>query len=274
MLTERELKALWKEAGFRPLKRFGQNFLIDNNIKDKIARGLDIAPTDTVIEIGPGFGELTTVLADLAKNVVAVEKDRKLVKILKDKDLLPKNVNLVEGDFLDIDLEKIAGNERIIVYGNLPYYITTPILEKLFKKISIIKRMYFVMQKEVAERITAKPGSKTIGRLSLFAQYYTEPSFMFSIGSNSFYPTPEVDSVMLKLDVRDRGKLLAKDEDKFFEIIKMAYSQRRKNLLNSLSGTGHSKDELSRILQKAAIDSNSRAENLSLEDFLRLFPLI
>ena len=274
MLTERELKALWKETGFRPIKRFGQNFLIDNNIKDKIAQGLDIAPTDTVLEIGPGFGELTTVLADLAKNVIAVEKDRKLVKILRDKDLLPKNVDLIEGDFFDVDLEKIAGSERIIVYGNLPYYITTPILEKLFKKISLVKRMYFVMQKEVAERITAKPGSKTIGRLSLFAQYYTEPSFMFSIGSNSFYPTPEVDSVMLKLDVRDRGKLLAKDEDKFFEVIKMAYSQRRKNLLNSLSGTGHSKDELSRILQKAAIDPNSRAENLSLEDFLRLFPLI
>ncbi|MFH1381016.1 MAG: 16S rRNA (adenine(1518)-N(6)/adenine(1519)-N(6))-dimethyltransferase RsmA [Candidatus Omnitrophota bacterium] len=274
MLTQNELKALWKETGFRPLKRFGQNFLIDKNIRDKILRQLEISPDDTVLEIGPGFGELTASLAGLAKRVIAVEVDHKLSGILRKKNILSKNVDLVEKDILKFDFESLTGNKKIIVYGNLPYYITSPILEKFFKKISLVKCMYLVMQKEVAERILAKPGSKSIGRLSLFAQYYTDPSFMFVIGKNSFYPVPDVDSVMLKLDVPDRGKLSEKEEDKFFKVIKMAYSQRRKNLLNSLSGTGYSKDELSQILMKAGIDPNFRAENLSIEDFMRLSALI
>ncbi|MGB2705403.1 MAG: 16S rRNA (adenine(1518)-N(6)/adenine(1519)-N(6))-dimethyltransferase RsmA [Candidatus Omnitrophota bacterium] len=270
MLTKNELKALWQKTGFRPLKRLGQNFLVDKNVKDKILRNVEIGPDDTVLEIGPGFGEMTFGLAERAKKVFAVEKDKKVVKILKTGLKLPGNAVLIEDDFLDVDIKKLAANKKVIVYGNLPYYITSPILEKLFSNISLIKSIYFVVQKEVADRILAKPGSKDIGRLSLYVQYYTEPKRIFTIGKGCFYPAPGVESAFLKLIVLRKKKARVKDEKLFFEIIKNAYGQRRKTLLNSLSGMGIEKGVLSRSLKAAGINPRSRAEELSLQDFALL----
>jgi len=270
MLTKNELKALWQRTGFRPIKRLGQNFLIDKNVKDKILRNLEINPEDTVIEIGPGFGEITFGLAKRAKKVFAVEKDRKIVKILKSNLKLPGNAALVGGDFLDVDINKLATDKKAVIYGNLPYYITSPIIEKVFDSISLIKNIYIVVQKEVADRILARPGSKDIGRLSLYVQYYTEPKAIFTIGKNCFYPAPGVASVFLKLEVPAKKKVQARDEKLFFKIIKTAYSQRRKTILNSLSGTGIKKEALACLLQNAEINPHARPETLSLEDFARL----
>ncbi len=270
MLTKRQLKELWRETGFRPLKRFGQNFLIDKNIKDKILRNVEIGPGDTVIEIGPGFGEMTFGLAERVKRIFAVEKDKKITGILRKNFKLPDNLNLIEGDFMDVDIKKLAVLKKVIVYGNLPYYVTGPILERLFDNIAQLKNIYLVVQKEVANRIVAKPGSKDIGRLSLYVQYHTEPRRVFTIGKGCFYPAPKVESVFLKLEVLPKKKVQVRDEKLFFEIIKNAYGQRRKTILNSLSGMGIEKEALRRLLKPAGINPCSRAEEISLQAFALL----
>ena len=270
MLTKNELRALWEKANFRPRKRWGQNFLIDKNLKDKILRKLELGAEDTVIEIGPGFGELTLDLARRAKNVFAIEKDKKIVSILKDMLELFPNVTLIEKDFLDVDIKEIARRKKIIIYGNIPYYITSPLIEKLFDNISLVKSIYLVVQREIANRILAMPGSKDIGRLSLYVQYYTEPRRLFKIGKGAFYPSPKVESVFLKLEVLKKRKVYVKDEPLFFKIIKKAYSQRRKTILNSISGEGVDKGALSHILKRAKLNPKARAEELSLSDFARL----
>ena len=274
MLTKSELKKFWEKHDFRPRKRLGQNFLIDKNIKDKILQNLQITPVDTVVEIGPGFGELTVDLARLSGKVFAIEKDKKIVEILKNDGKLSKDVSLIEKDFLDADLAKILKSKKAIIYGNLPYYITSPILEKLFNNITLVKDIYLVMQKEVADRIAAKPGGKDIGRLSLFVQYYAEPKVVFKIKRNSFYPTPQVDSVFLRLEVLRKKRVEVKDEKFLFEIIKSAYSKRRKTILNSLSAAGVEKNILAHTLNQANIKPIARPETLSLSDFARLANLL
>ncbi|MFH1594397.1 MAG: 16S rRNA (adenine(1518)-N(6)/adenine(1519)-N(6))-dimethyltransferase RsmA [Candidatus Omnitrophota bacterium] len=281
MLTKTDLEILWKEEGFRPRKRSGQNFLIDNNVKDRILRHVDIKKEDTIIEIGPGFGELTSGLAKRAGKVIAVEKDARVADLLKRRVGLPENVSLLNEDFLDIDIAKIAGAGRIVVYGSLPYYITSPIIEKLFDSICHIKEIYIVVQREVAARISAKPGSKAIGRLSLYVQYYTEARYLFKIGRRSFYPVPMVDSALIRLKVLSgqeratcgRGADVS-NEDLFFEIIKKAYGQRRKIILNSLAKVVSDKESLTRILSMADIDPNARAENITLQEFARITNLV
>lgn len=270
MLTKSELKRLWQETGFRPIKRLGQNFLIDKNVKDNIVRSLAIGEHDIVVEIGPGFGELTFDIAALAKKVFAIEKDKRITEIFKDSLNPPKNITLINEDFLEADLKSISDGKKIIVYGNLPYYITSPILEKLISNEAIIKRVYLVVQKEVGNRILALPGSREVGRLSLFVQYHADTKRVFNIGKNSFFPVPEVESVFLRLDIPEKRKVSVKNEKNFFEIIKKAYGQRRKTLVNSLSSSAGDKRKLSDMLEKAGIDPMARPETLALEDFARL----
>lgn len=270
MLTKKQLKALWKEYGFRPVKRLGQNFLIDKNIRDKIIASLDLNTDETVIEIGTGFGELLPGLAARARKVFAVEKDKKIARILKATSRLPRNVTLLESDFLDLDIKALAGGKRVIIYGSIPYYITSPIIEKIFRDIACIKAIYLVVQKEVAERITAPPGSKDIGRLSLYVQYYTEPKALFGIGRNCFYPVPKVESVLLKLEVLKEKKVTVKDEGTLFRIIKAAYGKRRKTIANSLLSAGKEKADLLRLLERARVNPRERAETLRLADFARI----
>ena len=270
MLTKNELTALWKEHNFRPLKRFGQNFLVDKNVKDKILKSVDVSKDDVLIEIGAGFGEITVDLSKRAKKVFAIEKDKKIVNILKDSSILPANVVLVESDVLDVDFEKLLEKEKVVIYGNLPYYITSPIIEKLFCVVKNIKHIYLVVQKELADRIEANPGSRDIGRLSLFVQYYSNPKTLFKIGKNSFYPVPKVESAFIELEIPDKKKVDVKNEEIFFKVIKAAYEQRRKTILNSLSSLFKDKEKIKAVLQKAKIDPTLRAERLSLEDFSRL----
>ena len=270
MLTKTELLKLWKECGFRPSKRLGQNFLIDKNIKDKILANLGLDSGDTVIEIGAGFGELTRGLAEIAEKVFAIEKDGDIVRILKEALSMPDNVELLQQDFLDFDIRGACPDKKVIVYGNLPYYITTPIIEKLIDSRACIETIYLVVQKEVADRIVAAPGSKEIGRLSLYAQYYTEPEILFRISKNSFYPAPEIESAFLKLNIRKTPSVSVKDEALLFLTIKKAYSQRRKTIANSIADEKRNKSETLTLLKAAKIDPKSRAENLSLKDFARL----
>ena len=272
MLTKRQLKEFWKETDFRPLKKLGQNFLIDKNIFDKISAILDqgVKKKDPVIEIGAGFGALTFLLSGLAGSVFAVEKDKKIIESLKKRMGLPDNVTLIEGDFLKLDIEKIAGGDKLIVYGNIPYYITSPILEKLFENSRHIKTIYLVVQEEMAARILSGPGSRGIGRLSLFVQYYANPKKIFKIKKESFFPVPEVDSVFLQLDMREKRRPEVKNEALFFDIIRKAYSQRRKTLLNSLSELKKDKKELLALLIKCGVNPTARAEKLTLEDFGRI----
>lgn len=267
MLTINELKDLWVSNDFRPVKRLGQNFLIDKNIKDKIITSLEIRKDDTVLEIGPGFGELTFDLSSISQKVYAVEKDKKIINILKKHIALPKNVELIDGDFLDIEIKDLSRGKKLIVYGNLPYYITSSVIEKLIDNIGCIKDIYLVVQKEVAERIIAMPGSKKIGRPSLFIQYYTEPSIVFSIKKDSFFPAPKIESVLIRLRPLEKKKVEVKDEKLLFDIIKAAYMKRRKTIGNSLSNRGIDKKALLDRLSSIGIDSNARPEELSLQDF-------
>ncbi|MBL7157355.1 MAG: ribosomal RNA small subunit methyltransferase A [Candidatus Omnitrophica bacterium] len=270
MLTKTELKTLWGKHDFRPIKRLGQNFLIDKNVKEKILKNIELDSEDIVIEIGAGFAEITLDLAGQAKKVFAFEKDKKIVTILKNAFTLPSNITLLQEDFLDADIEKIARHGKIVVYGNIPYFVTSPIIEKLIKNISLIKCAYLLMQREVADRILAAPGSRKIGRLSLYVQYYTEPKRVFKVGKDAFYPAPKVESTLLRLDPLPNRRVRVRDENVLFDIIKKAYNQRRKTILNSLSGKGVGKEKVLSGLKSAKIDPFSRAEDLSLQDFARL----
>jgi len=270
VLTKTQLKTLWKKYNFKPVKRLGQNFLIDKNVKDRILRNLDIRPSDTVVEIGAGFGEMTVDFAGRAKAVFAIEKDKKIAEILKQESILPPNVVLLEEDALEVNLGKIAAGKRIVLYGNIPYYITSPIIEMLIHNTAVVKAAYFVVQKEIADRILARPGQRNIGRLSLFVQYHTGPERMFNINKECFYPTPKVESAFLKLEVIGKKRVEVKDEQLLFEIIKKAYGQRRKTIHNTLSSLAPSKQALVTILKKARIDPKARPETLSLADFARL----
>ncbi|MBN1353956.1 MAG: ribosomal RNA small subunit methyltransferase A [Candidatus Omnitrophica bacterium] len=270
MLTKTELEILWRKYDFRPSKRWGQNFLIDKNVKANILKSLELGTHDRVLEIGAGFGEITFSLAEMAGSVIAVEKDKKIVKILNSASNVPDNVKLYEGDFLDFDLSRVSAGGKLVVYGNIPYYVTSPILEKLFKNISFIKRIYLVVQEEVGLRILAVPGSKRMGRLSLYTQYHSNPRAVFKIGRRSFYPAPKVDSVFVRFDIPAVKKIKVKNETAMFGIIKKAYHNRRKTILNSVSGKDMEKNAVRETLVRSGIDPASRAEDLSLSDFARL----
>lgn len=270
MLTKRELVKIFSEYDFKPLKRFGENYLIDGNIKDKIITEAGLSKDDTVLEIGPGLGALTIDLAMSGAKIFAVEKDRKAFEILKDlagEDF--PNLEIYNSDILEFDIKPIA-SKKIKVVGNLPYYITTPIIEYLIANRIFIKSILAVMQKEVAKRLLAKPGADDYGSLSCFVQYYTKPAYIYTIKRTSFYPVPEVDSSLIRLDVLQKPSVTVKGEERFFKIVRGAFNQRRKSLVNSLSREAVlniPKEDLMKILDRAGIDPSSRPESLSLSEF-------
>lgn len=271
MLTKTELKNIFEEYSFAPLKRFGENYLIDKNIKDKIIREAAVSGTDTVLEIGPGLGALTIDLAESGAEVFAVEKDPKAFRILEELvfEKYP-NLHLFNDDILKFDLKKTAGPKKIKVLGNLPYYVTTPIIEYLIQNGRMIESALIVIQKEVAGRLSAKPGSKDYGSLSCFAQYYTKPEYLYTIKRTSFHPVPEVDSSLIRLTIRRDPPVKVKDEELFFRIIRGSFNQRRKSIINSLSREAvlsTAKSDLTEVLKRAGVDPSSRPEDLSLADF-------
>lgn len=271
MLTKRELVKIFSEYDFKPLKRFGENYLIDGNIKDKIIAEAGLSKDDTVLEIGPGLGALTIDLAKSGAKIFAVEKDRKAFEILKDlagTDF--PNLKLINEDILKIDPTDLLSGKVIKVIGNLPYYITTPIIEYLIANRIFIKSILAVMQKEVARRLLAKPGADDYGSLSCFVQYYTKPAYIYTIKRTSFYPVPEVDSSLVRLDVLQKPSVTVKDEERFFKIVRGAFNQRRKSLVNSLSREAVlniPKEDMMKILDRAGVDPSSRPESLSLSEF-------
>lgn len=274
MLTKTQLKEIFLKHNFTPLKRYGENYLIDGNVKDKIMSEAEICKNDIVLEIGPGFGALTLDIASKGADVFAVEKDKKAFFILREivNEKFP-NLKLFNNDILEFDLKSVVKKRKIKVLGNLPYYITTPIIEYLIINRAMIDTILIVVQREVANRLLAKAGSEDRGSISCFVQYYTRPSYIYTIKRNSFYPAPEVDSSLIRLDILDEPSVKVNDEELFFKIVRGSFNQRRKSILNSLSRKevlGLPKEELTAALGRAGIDPLSRPEDLPLQSFASL----
>lgn len=272
MSLKSDLNDFLNTSGFRPRKRWGQNFLIDENIRDKIIKNVNIKESNRVLEIGPGLGALSEKIISLCGLLNAVEIDKFLCKYLEEKFSSKTNFHLLNKDFLKLDFKELNPEEKLILVGNLPYYISSPIIEHIIKNRSRIKSAFITVQKEFGNRLTAKEGTKDYSALTCFVKYYTKPRFRFIIKKNSFYPVPSVDSVFLELEILDKPSLSVKDERLFFKIIRGSFNKRRKKLINSLScdEIGLKKDELRNILKKLGFDLEIRGEKLKLEDFGKL----
>jgi 16S rRNA (adenine1518-N6/adenine1519-N6)-dimethyltransferase len=253
----------------RTHKSLGQNFLIDPTVVTKIAQVAELSQQDTVLEIGPGIGTLTQALAETGAQVVAVELDKKLLPVLHKTLEAYKNIRLVQGDILKVNIAETVGAPKFKVAANLPYYITTPIIFALLEQDLPLERLVVMVQKEVAERIVAKPGSRVYGALSVAMQYYTEPNLAFMVPKTAFLPVPKVDSAVLVCKKRTTDPVDA-DPKTFFKVVKAAFSVRRKMLSNSLKNMGLNGEQTKAWLTRAGIDGKRRAETLSLEEFAAL----
>ena len=257
----------------RASKRLGQNFLVDRSVVQGIVDAAELSPEDTVLEIGPGIGTLTQGLAETGARVVAVELDKKLPAVLAETLKGYDNVTIVPGDILKLNIPEILGlreGERFKVVANLPYYITTPIIMTLLEQRLPIERLVTMVQKEVAVRMTARPGSKDYGALSIAVQYFTVPRMVMDVPPRSFLPAPEVTSAVIACHVQEVPTMRPQDEKLFFRLVRAAFGQRRKTLLNALTGAGLSKEMSRAGLAAAGIAENMRGEQLSLADFARL----
>lgn len=263
-----------EKHGFKHSKSLGQNFLSDINIIEAIADGSDIGPDDLVIEIGPGMGVLTAAAAERAGKVIAVEIDRKLIPILKETLAEYDNVEVINADIMKTDLTEIVEQNRpenggcVRIIGNLPYYITTPIVMKLLEDRVPAESITIMMQKEVADRIKASPGGKDYGALTVAVGFYCTITHVANAPKEVFVPRPKVDSTVIRLDLREECPVDLVDEKIFFETVKGGFGQRRKTLLNSLTGVrGLAKQDISQALEAAGIDPKRRAETLDLDEF-------
>ena len=273
--TPSKTNQIMKEHYLTFKKSLGQNFLIDVNILEKIIKHAGVDKNTGVIEIGPGIGALTEQLAIHAEQVVAYEIDQRLLPILKDTLSDYTNIHIIHQDILKADVNKMIKEEfhpkqSIQLVANLPYYITTPILMKLLQERLPIKSMTVMIQKEVAERMAAKPNSKDYGSLSLAVQYYTEAEVVMTISKSVFMPQPNVDSSILRLTLREEPPVEVKDEDFFFSLIRGSFAQRRKTLRNNLNRffkDKYDKEEVSFILETSGIDGSRRGESLTMQEF-------
>ena len=261
---------IMKAFNLRASKRLGQNFLVDANIVRGIVEAAGAKPGDRILEIGPGIGTLTQGLAESGAEITAVELDKKLPAVLAETLAGYDNVRIVPGDILKVDIPELMGAGPFKVAANLPYYITTPILMELLEKHLPISVLVTMVQKEVALRMIAKPGSKAYGALSVAVQYYTRPHIAFGVPPRSFIPAPEVDSVVIVCDVREKPAVEVKDEKMFFKVVKAAFGQRRKTIANALKGAGFTKVAIEAAFNKIAIDSSRRGETFTLKEFAAL----
>ncbi len=265
-----ETDKLLKKYDLRAKKKFGQNFLIDSNILNKIVKVAEIDANSKVIEIGPGLGALTEKLCENSGQVYAYEIDSDMVEVLKESLEKYDNVKIINEDFLKIDLSKYQDDE-ITVVANLPYYITTPILFKILESNIKIKKMVLMMQKEVAERITGIVGTKDYNALSILLSYKTNASIAFNVSKEVFLPKPSVGSAVVVLDVLKKPRVQVKDEEWFVKIVKSSFCQRRKTLVNNLKEQlGFERDEIEKLIIELNKDIRSRAEILTIEDFAYL----
>lgn len=266
-----------KKYGFAFQKRFGQNFLIDSNILEKIVVAADITSEDVVLEIGPGIGTLTQYLCESAKSVIAVEIDKHLIPILNDTLSEYSNVEVINEDILKLDINKIidekAEGKPIKVVANLPYYITTPIIMGLFENKVNLKSITIMVQKEVAMRMQAGPGTKDYGSLSLAVQFYAKADIAMIVSPNCFIPRPNVGSAVINLVKHENPPVKVANEDYMFRVIRAAFNQRRKTLQNGLNNSGDinvSKEKIIEAIAKLGVVENIRGEALTLEQFARL----
>lgn len=265
-----------KKYDFNFQKKFGQNFLIDTHVLEKIMDAAEVTKDDLVIEIGPGIGTMTQYLCERAREVIAVEIDKNLIPILSDTLSAYDNVTVINEDVLKLDIKALAnernGGKPVKVVANLPYYITTPIIMGLFESGVPLKSITIMVQKEVADRMKTGPGSKEYGALSLAVQYYSDPKIMMEVPPNCFIPRPNVGSAVIRLDKCEQPKVNVADEALLFKIIRASFNQRRKTLVNGLSNGGIpvSKEVLKDILIRLFDNENIRGEALNLQQFAAL----
>lgn len=268
-------KEILRNHNFTFSKSLGQNFLVDGNIVRKICEEGNITKEDNILEIGPGIGTLTEELSLRAKKVVAIEIDDNLLPILSNTLKGYSNIEIIHEDVLKINLRKVMEEKfdkgDIKVVANLPYYITTPIIGRLIEEELGFHSIIVMVQKEVADRIIAAPGSKDFSSLSVFVQYYTKPEIILKVPKSVFMPKPKVNSAVLKLNLK-KEKINLQNKELFFKVVKSAFSQRRKTLVNSLNSKelGVDKEGIRNVLEKSNIDPKKRAEDLSVEDFAKI----
>ena len=256
-----------KRFDIKMSKKLGQNFLIKRGIVDEIVKAADLQEGEPVLEIGPGIGTLTQGLAQSGANVTAIELDTRLLEVLDTTLAQYSNVTIVHGDVLKLDVPSIMNNEPFKVVANLPYYITTPIIMSLLESRLPIERLVVMVQKEVALRMVAKPGTKDYGALSVAVQYYTKPDIVLDVPPKSFLPAPAVTSSVIRCVLRDKPPVDVIDEKLFFRVVKAGFAQRRKTFANTMKTTGLSKDRIEELLAKANIDGQRRGETFPLQEF-------
>ena len=274
-----ETKYIMKKYKIKANKSLGQNFLIDDAAIEDIVGGANIGKDDLVIEIGPGLGSMTALLVERAKKVICVELDKKMIKILNDRFIAYNNIELINEDVLKLDLNSLIKEEKeknqikdVKIVANLPYYITTPIIMKLLEENLDIESITVMIQKEVADRLIEIPSGKNTGAITYTVYYYCESEKIREVENTCFIPMPEVTSEVINLKLRKEPAVKVKDKKVFFNIIKSAFMQRRKTLLNALVNTGvfKSKEEAAEILRKLNLREDIRAEKLTIEDFARI----
>lgn len=274
--------AILNKYGFNFQKKFGQNFLIDTHVLEKIIRAANITKDDFIVEIGPGIGTMTQYLCEAAREVVAVEIDKNLIPILEDDTLAAyDNVTVINQDILKLDLNKLVeernNGKPIKVVANLPYYITTPIIMGLFEKDTPIENITVMVQKEVAQRMQVGPGTKDYGALSLAVQFYAEPYIVANVPPNCFMPRPNVGSAVIQLTKHKEKPVKVKDEKLMFQLIRASFNQRRKTLQNGLNNSSElhfTKEQIVSAIEEAGLVATIRGEALTLEDFARLSDIL
>ena len=256
-----------KRFDIKMSKKLGQNFLIKRGIVDEIVHAAELTPGEPVLEVGPGIGTLTQGLAQSGADVTAIELDRRLLEVLDTTLASYDNVRIIHGDVLKLDVPTIMNHKPFKVVANLPYYITTPIIMSLLESKLPIERLVVMVQKEVALRMVAKPGTKDYGALSVAVQYYTEPDIVLDVPPKSFLPAPAVTSSVIRCVLRDKPPVDVIDEKLFFRVVKAGFAQRRKTFANTMKTTGLSKDRIEELLAKANIDGQRRGETFTLQEF-------
>ena len=256
-----------KRFDIKMSKKLGQNFLIKRGIVDEIVHAAELTPGEPVLEVGPGIGTLTQGLAQSGADVTAIELDRRLLEVLDTTLASYDNVRIVHGDVLKLDVPTIMNHKPFKVVANLPYYITTPIIMSLLESKLPIERLVVMVQKEVALRMVAQPGTKDYGALSVAVQYYTEPDIVLDVPPKSFLPAPAVTSSVIRCVLRNKPPVDVIDEKLFFRVVKAGFAQRRKTFANTMKTTGLSKDRIEELLAKANIDGQRRGETFTLQEF-------
>lgn len=256
-----------KRFDIKMSKKLGQNFLIKRGIVDEIVHAAELTVGEPVLEVGPGIGTLTQGLAQSGADVTAIELDRRLLEVLDTTLASYDNVRIIHGDVLKLDVPTIMNHKPFKVVANLPYYITTPIIMSLLESKLPIERLVVMVQKEVALRMVAKPGTKDYGALSVAVQYYTEPDIVLDVPPKSFLPAPAVTSSVIRCVLRDKPPVDVIDEKLFFRVVKAGFAQRRKTFSNTMKTTGLTRDRIEELLVKANIDGQRRGETFTLQEF-------